>query len=76
MLDALGAGGRRARGIVRGADTYGTAAAIAAESACRLVAEPAKAGIHAPALAFDSLDFLEYPARRGIRWSIEEQQVG
>ncbi|WP_285784012.1 saccharopine dehydrogenase NADP-binding domain-containing protein [Microbispora sp. NBRC 16548] len=76
VLDALGTDGRRARGVVRGADTYGTTAAIAAESACRLVAEPAKAGILAPAQAFDSLDFLEYLARRGIRWSIEEQQVG
>ncbi|MBD3147041.1 saccharopine dehydrogenase family protein [Microbispora bryophytorum] len=76
VLDALGADGRRARGIVRGTDTYGTTAAIAAESACRLAAGPAKAGVLAPAQAFDSLDFLDYLARHGIRWSIEEPPAG
>ncbi|GIH48340.1 Uncharacterized conserved protein [Microbispora rosea] len=76
VLDALGADGRRARGVVRGADTYGTTAVIAVESACRLVAEPVRAGVLAPALAFDSLAFLDRLARRGIRWSIEEPPAG
>jgi hypothetical protein len=71
VLDALGVDGRRARGIVRGSDTYGTTATIAVESARRLVAEPAGAGVLAPAQAFGPRDFLDHLADR-LRWSIEE----
>lgn len=72
VLDARGADGRRARGVVQGPDTYGTTAAIAVESVRRLVAEPAGAGVLAPAQAFDALDFLDHLSRYGVRWSIEE----
>jgi short subunit dehydrogenase-like uncharacterized protein len=70
VLDAIGVEGRRARGIVRGSDTYGTTATIAVESARRLVTEPAKAGVLAPAEAFDPRGLLDHLTR--IRWSIEE----
>jgi short subunit dehydrogenase-like uncharacterized protein len=76
VLDALSADGRRARGVVRGSDTYGTTAAIAVESTYRLVTKPAKAGILAPAQAFNSQDFLDHLGQRGIRWSIEEPSAG
>ncbi|WP_240796580.1 saccharopine dehydrogenase NADP-binding domain-containing protein [Streptomyces sp. RFCAC02] len=76
VLDALGTGGRRARGIVRGSDTYGTTAVIAVESARRLAAEPPGAGVLAPAQAFGAADFLDHLGRHGLRWSIEEPPAG
>jgi len=46
------------RGVIRGTDTYGTTAVIAAEAACRLADGTAKPGVLAPAQAFDPRDFL------------------
>jgi short subunit dehydrogenase-like uncharacterized protein len=71
LAEAAGTDGRRVRGVVEGSDTYGLTAAIAVESARRLVAEPAKAGVLAPAQAFDPSAFLDFLGAYGVRWAIE-----
>lgn len=70
LIDAKGVDGRRARGAVRGSDTYGTTAVIAVEAARRLVADGAKPGVLAPAQAYDPASFLNFLARYGISWTI------
>jgi short subunit dehydrogenase-like uncharacterized protein len=75
VIDAVGTSGRRARGIVRGSDTYGTTAVIAVESARRLVTDSAGPGVLAPAQAYDPAGFLDCLAPYGIRWTIEEPPV-
>ncbi|NUR90397.1 MAG: NAD(P)H-binding protein [Nonomuraea sp.] len=72
VLDATGTDGRRARGVVQGPDTYGTTAVIAVESARRLVADPARPGVLAPAQAYDPTAFLDFLVPYGIRWTVEE----
>lgn len=72
VLDATAAGGRRARGVVQGPDTYGTTAVIAVEGARRLIADPAAPGVLAPAQAYDPAGFLDFLAPHGIRWSVED----
>jgi short subunit dehydrogenase-like uncharacterized protein len=71
VVDARGRDGRRARGVVRGPDTYGTTALIAVESARRLAAGGTGPGVLAPAEAFDPAGFLDFLALHGIDWSIE-----
>jgi Uncharacterized conserved protein len=71
VLDAVAADGRRARGVVRGTDTYGTTAVIAVESALRLAAGAAKPGVLAPAQAFDAAGLLDHLTAHGLRWSVE-----
>ncbi len=73
VLDATGTDGRRVRGIVQGADTYGTTAVIAVESVRRLVAEPAGPGALAPAQAFDPTAFLDFLIPYGVQWRIEDR---
>src|SRR5690606_3969827 len=70
LVDAVGAGGRTARGVVRGRDTYGATAVIAVEAARRLVADGAEPGVLAPAQAFDPAGFLAALARHGISWTV------
>jgi short subunit dehydrogenase-like uncharacterized protein len=65
VVEATGAGGH-ARGVVHGADAYGTTAVIAVEAARRLVADGAKPGVLAPAQAFDARDFLAFLETRGV----------
>ncbi|GAA3032480.1 saccharopine dehydrogenase NADP-binding domain-containing protein [Streptosporangium longisporum] len=72
VVDATGAGGRRARGVVRGFDTYGTTALIAVEAARRLVADPPKPGVLAPAQAYDPAGFLDFLASHGVHRTVEE----
>lgn len=62
--------GRRARGVVRGTDGYGVTAVIAAEGARLLASGGLKAGVLAPAQAFDAAGFLETLAPYGVRWQI------
>lgn len=71
VVDATGHDGRAARGVVRGRDTYGTTAVIAAEAARRLAADGANPGVPAPAQAFDPENFLGFLAPYGVEWSIE-----
>lgn len=71
VIDAVSADGKAARGIVRGLDTYGTTAVIAAEAAHRLAVGTTRPGVLAPAEAFDSADFLDWLAPFGLSWSIE-----
>jgi short subunit dehydrogenase-like uncharacterized protein len=71
LVDALALDGRRALGVVRGADTYGTTAVVAAEAAVRLATDGAKPGVLAPAQAFDPTAFLAALAPRGVTWTIE-----
>ncbi|MEV4892073.1 saccharopine dehydrogenase NADP-binding domain-containing protein [Nonomuraea sp. NPDC055795] len=75
VLDAAGADGRRARGIVHGADTYGTTAVIAVEGARRLIADPAKPGVLAPAQAYHPAAFLDFLVPHGIQWTITGFEV-
>ncbi|MEV4567902.1 saccharopine dehydrogenase NADP-binding domain-containing protein [Nonomuraea sp. NPDC049419] len=75
VLDATGADGRRARGVVRGSDTYGTTAVIAVESARRLAAGHAGAGVLAPGQALPPEGFLDFLGAYGVRWSIEPSHI-
>ncbi|MEV4163199.1 saccharopine dehydrogenase family protein [Nonomuraea dietziae] len=72
VLDATSTNGRRARGIVQGPDTYGTTAVIAVESARRLITDPAKPGVLAPAQAYHPTAFLDLLVPHGIQWIIED----
>jgi short subunit dehydrogenase-like uncharacterized protein len=72
VLDAVGLDGRRARGVVEGPDTYGTTAVIAVESARRLIADPAKPGVLAPAQAYAPTAFLDSLVPHDVRWTIKE----
>ncbi|MFE0156544.1 saccharopine dehydrogenase family protein [Nonomuraea sp. NPDC059007] len=72
VLDAISSDGRRARGIVQGSDTYGTTAVIAVESIRRLIADPAKPGVLAPAQAYHPTAFLDFLIPHGILWTIED----
>jgi short subunit dehydrogenase-like uncharacterized protein len=74
VVDAVAADRRRARGVVRGTDTYGTTAAIAAEAARRLVTAPAPPGVAAPAQAYDPAAFLDTLAPYGLAWTVEADQ--
>jgi short subunit dehydrogenase-like uncharacterized protein len=71
LIDAVSTGGHRTRGTIRGTDTYGTTAVIAAESALCLTAEPARPGVLAPAQAYDPAEFLNSLTAHGIHWTIE-----
>ncbi|MEU7872846.1 saccharopine dehydrogenase NADP-binding domain-containing protein [Dactylosporangium sp. NPDC049140] len=70
LIDAVGRDGRSARGVVHGHDTYGITAVIAVEAARRLVADGAKAGVLAPAQAYDPTSFLNFLATHGVSWTI------
>ncbi|MEU1737452.1 saccharopine dehydrogenase NADP-binding domain-containing protein [Streptosporangium sp. NPDC020145] len=72
VLDATGTDGRRARGIVQGPDTYGTTAVIAVESARRLIADPAKPGVLAPAQAYHPNSFLDFLIPHGVHRITED----
>ncbi|MFB4285787.1 trans-acting enoyl reductase family protein [Nonomuraea sp. MTCD27] len=72
VVDATGTDGRRARGVVQGPDTYGTTAVIAVEGARRLIADPAKPGVLAPAQAYHPTAFLDFLIPHGIQWIIED----
>ncbi len=71
VAEAVGADGRRARGVVSGPDTYGATAVIAVESARQLATQDARPGVLAPAQAFDPAGFLDFLTRYQASWSIE-----
>ncbi|MBF6467959.1 saccharopine dehydrogenase NADP-binding domain-containing protein [Nocardia beijingensis] len=72
VVDALGADGRHARGVLSGVDSYRDSALMAVETAVRLAGNAAAPGALAPAEAFDPADFLDALAPFGITWRIEE----
>ncbi|HEY2671460.1 MAG TPA: saccharopine dehydrogenase NADP-binding domain-containing protein [Rugosimonospora sp.] len=76
LVDVTGADGQRARGAVRGPDTYGTTAVIAVEAARRLVTDSAKPGVLTPAQAYDPTSFLNFLAPHGISWAITASDDG
>lgn len=71
VAEATGAGGR-ARGVVSGADTYGSTAVMAVQAARRLAERGAKPGVLAPAEAFDPASFLDFLSGCGVRWEISQ----
>jgi short subunit dehydrogenase-like uncharacterized protein len=71
VAEATAADGRSARGVLEGEDVYATTAAIAVEGATRLAAGGVRAGVLAPAEAFDPAGFLDAFADRGLSWSVE-----
>ncbi|HLT59732.1 MAG TPA: saccharopine dehydrogenase NADP-binding domain-containing protein [Microlunatus sp.] len=71
LIDAVDRTGRAGRGVIRGRDTYGLTAVIAVEAARRLVTDRAKAGVLAPAQAFDPAGFLAHLEPFGVSWTIE-----
>ncbi|MDT3400490.1 saccharopine dehydrogenase NADP-binding domain-containing protein [Streptomyces sp. B1866] len=75
-VEATGRDGRRARGEVRGRDTYRTTALVAVEGAYRLVTRGAPAGVLAPAQAFDAVSFLDFLAGHGAVWSVADLPGG
>jgi short subunit dehydrogenase-like uncharacterized protein len=74
VADAVGPDGHAVRGEVTGPDMYGVTAVVAVESACRLAVEGARAGVLAPAEAFDPASFLDSLAPHGVRWSVEHRE--
>jgi short subunit dehydrogenase-like uncharacterized protein len=70
VADVVGTDGRRARGTVAGPDTYGLTAIIAVESALRLAAGGAPAGVPAPAQAVDPASFLDALVPHGVSWTV------
>ncbi|MGW4328618.1 saccharopine dehydrogenase NADP-binding domain-containing protein [Nocardia sp. NPDC004573] len=72
VVDAFGADGRHARGVLSGVDSYRDSALMAVETAVRLAGNAAAPGALAPAEAFDPADFLDALAPFGITWRIEE----
>ncbi|NJP94858.1 NAD(P)H-binding protein [Nonomuraea sp. FMUSA5-5] len=70
VAEAIGVDGRRATGVVRATDIYGSAAVFTVEAARRLAAGEAKAGVLSPAQAFDSAAFLDCLAPYGVEWSV------
>lgn len=72
VLDAVGEDGRRARGVVRGADTYGTTAVVAVEAANRLAAGGTGPGVLAAAEAYEPADFLDFLRGHGVEWRVED----
>ncbi|KUJ65513.1 saccharopine dehydrogenase [Streptomyces albus subsp. albus] len=72
-VEAVGVDGRRARGVVRGRDAYGTTAVVAVEAARRLVADGAPAGVLAHAQAFDPAGFLDHLGAHGVSWSVVDE---
>jgi len=71
-VDAIGVDGRRARGVVEGADPYGTTAVIAVEAAYRLAIDPPEPGALTPAQAYDSAGFLNALVSSAVSWTVEE----
>ncbi|MBF5001907.1 saccharopine dehydrogenase NADP-binding domain-containing protein [Nocardia sp. BSTN01] len=71
LLDALDSEGRHTRGIIRGADTYGTTAVIAVEAARRIATGGTEPGVLTPAQAFDAADFLAFLSDHRLSWAIE-----
>jgi short subunit dehydrogenase-like uncharacterized protein len=72
VADLLASDGRRTRGEVRGADTYGTTAVVAVEAAHRLATSSgAKPGVLAPAQAFDAGPFLDCLRPYGVSWTVQ-----
>ncbi|MET0234912.1 MAG: saccharopine dehydrogenase NADP-binding domain-containing protein [Kibdelosporangium sp.] len=59
------------RGVIEGADTYGTTAIVVAEAAQRLLSTGAKPGVLAPAQAFDPVTILDSLAAYGVTLRIE-----
>lgn len=70
-VEALGEDGSHARGVIHGTDMQGTTALIAVESAHRLVADGAAAGVLAPSQAYVPADFLRFLGRYGVQWSVD-----
>jgi len=70
LVEAVSITGRHVRGVVTGADTYGTTAVIAAEGARRLAGTTTTRGVLAPAQAFDPSGFLNSLAPHGVTWTI------
>ncbi|MVU79346.1 NAD(P)H-binding protein [Nocardia sp. ET3-3] len=70
VVDAVGADGDRARGVVSGVHSYRDSALMAVEAAIRLARGTTKPGVLAPAEAFDPEDFLNALAHHGISWQI------
>ncbi|MFJ4656516.1 saccharopine dehydrogenase NADP-binding domain-containing protein [Nocardia sp. NPDC088792] len=73
VVDAVGADGRRLRGVLSGLDSYRDSGLIAVEAAVRLAGGSAKAGVLVPAEAFDAADFLTSLGVHDIDWKIEIQ---
>jgi short subunit dehydrogenase-like uncharacterized protein len=66
---AHGEDGGSSSAVVRGSDVYGLTAAIAVHAARRLAAEGFdRAGVLAPASAFDPVEFLDHLGTRGVSY--------
>jgi short subunit dehydrogenase-like uncharacterized protein len=71
VAEATGTDGRTCRGTLQGQDVYGSTAAIAVEGAMRLAGGGSRAGVLAPAEAFDPADLLAALADDGLTWSVD-----
>ncbi|MGQ0624679.1 MAG: saccharopine dehydrogenase family protein [Sporichthyaceae bacterium] len=70
VATAIGRDGRRARGVLRGTDVYGSTAVIAVAGVRHLLDGGAPAGVLAPAQALKPAAFLDELAPDGISWSV------
>lgn len=71
VAEAHGAGGSRGRAVVSGGDMYGVTAVIAVHAA-ELLAGSDRAGVLAPAQAFDAEDFLRFLEPHGVEFRVEQ----
>jgi short subunit dehydrogenase-like uncharacterized protein len=71
VVEAVASDGAVARGVVEGRDPYGTTAVIAVEAARRLLTDGARAGVLAPAQAYDPAGLLDFLAPHGVRWTVQ-----
>ena len=73
VAEARASDGATARGVVSGPDMYGVTAVIVVRAA-ELLAAPGfdRAGVLAPAQAFDAEEFLRFLEPHGVRFEVEE----
>ncbi|MFI0370738.1 saccharopine dehydrogenase family protein [Actinomadura sp. 1N219] len=70
VVDATADDGSSVQATATGNDAYRTPAVMAVEAARRLIADPPKPGVLAPAQAFSPADFLDFLGRNGLTWAI------
>lgn len=76
VVDAFGADGSTARGVLSGVDSYRDSALMAVAAAVRLVGDgTATTGVRAAAEVFEPTDFLDELTTHGITWRIEKGTV-
>ena len=72
VVSATGIDGTQRRGVLHGRDMYGTTAVIAVDAALRLVRDPGRPGVAAPAQVLPAAEFLDALEPYGIHWQLSD----